>query len=383
MATFGFDVNQLPFGMGGVLGASQEYQNALARNQQSLRQQQLQNQQSEKMNPLAVRQQELQNQFAEQNNPLAIEMNRTKLQHEQNPLYALMGTGNPAQTAAAQQVIMQSPQYRNSTQEQQNALLQPFQQYGQAQQRKEEAMANYYGLGGGRAPAAVRLDMALENSMVRDNPQLSGNPQAIFDAVNALKNGQTTLPDGTPLNFSQTTLDHLARVAKTTSDATQRNQMSTASQAEAEMRVFDKYTNQATAKFGDTYLNKSPREIAAEFSNDPKKQKELGELIAANQLQFDKAALMNRIQGLQPGITSVNEIMEISQQHIDLLGLRISAEARQEAARIVAQAMKEALNARKSVGIRAGDAVYGSRPTQGAQQGNNATPQENDPLGLR
>ena len=89
----------------------------------------------------------------------------------------------------------------------------------QAEINANEALANYRntGGGGGGTEATAKAQRAFENSIARDNPELS--PDALYEASNVLREGGDQLSDGTKLNplssASQTALDKVIRSSTT------------------------------------------------------------------------------------------------------------------------------------------------------------------------
>lgn len=215
--------------------------------------------------------------------------------------------------------------------------------------------SQYYGQGGYGQSTGAKDYNAYLNAVAEDNPHL--NPSQIREASNALAEGRNSLPDGTQLNpMSYGTKVAFDRSFRPTTTAAQINSSNLANQAESEIDIFNKYSNEWIKPYGTTYYGHSPQQIIDSFKNDEKSQTKLGKLIAANTLQYEIAQIRNRIAGGQPGITATHELMQEAKQHIDASWPRLSTKAREAAAKNIDLAIKAGLAARNKIGIGAGGA---------------------------
>ncbi len=216
-----------------------------------------------------------------------------------------------------------------------------------------KARGNYYNTGGAGGSTGSKDAMAYSNGVAMDNPQL--NPMQLREAADVLSKGGNRLNDGTMLNpMSFNTKTSFDRAVKATTTAGQINALNSANQADAELGIFTNLANKWRAPYGTTYFGKSPEQIVDSFRSDNKSQTRLGELIAANTLEYEIAQIRNRIAAGQPGITAVRELMDESKQHIETSWPKLSGKARSVTNQRLNQAIQEGLQARNKSGAGAG-----------------------------
>lgn len=205
-----------------------------------------------------------------------------------------------------------------------------------------------------------------QNLTGQSNPQFK--PEQIFEASNAVREGKTTLSDGTPINVTPAMLSSLDRIAKygTTGDLI--SNMIRGKQADAEIGVLNKYIGEAIAPFGDTVAGYSPKQIMATLSNKKEDQINLGRLAAAQQLQTDAAANQNIINSGRPTASITREILRDSETKIKTAWPRMSNVARQESLRYLKEALDGILKAKQSVRIGASSAYTPSGKSGSTQE---------------
>lgn len=201
-----------------------------------------------------------------------------------------------------------------------------------------------------------------QNLTAKSNPQLT--PEQVFEASNSIREGKTTLADGTPINITPAMTSSLDRLAKygTTGDLI--SNMIRGKQADAEIGVLNQYISAAIAPYGDTIAGRSPKQIMDTFSNKKEDQIKLGRLAAAQQLQTDAAANQNIINSGRPTASITREILHDSETKIKTAWPMMSNVARQEALRYIQEALHTTLRAKQSVGIGASGAFTPSMKTE-------------------
>lgn len=243
----------------------------------------------------------------------------------------------------------------------------------QAALQKSQAMTQYYNMGGPGTGVANKAQAAYQNLVAKDNPNLP--PEKLYEAANVLAQGGNALSDGTPLNplspSSRQALNVMMKYGTTSPLITKSIQ---GQQAEKEIEVLSKFAQKGLEPYGNTYFGYSPQAIMDSFKNDAKSQERLGELIAAQQLQFEISQNQIRLANGQPGVTTTQELMDMGMQRIKQLYPRLSSKARETAQKYFIKALQEANKARTSIDIGAASAS-----TFGKQNSN----KDNDPLGIR
>ena len=192
-----------------------------------------------------------------------------------------------------------------------------------------------------------------QNLTAKSNPNL--NPNQIFEAANAVREGKTTLSDGTKINITPAMISSLDRIAKYGTTGELLSNRKRGEQAEKEVDVLRKYISDAMSPYGDTIAGVSPKQIADTFSNKKADQLNLGKLAGAQQLQVDFAANENILNSGRPTATITREILRDSEAKIKTHWPFMSNVARQESMRYISEALKEAFKARKSVSLGASD----------------------------
>lgn len=200
-----------------------------------------------------------------------------------------------------------------------------------------------------------------QNLTAKSNPKL--NADQVFEASNAVREGKTTLSDGTQINITPAMTASLDRIAKygTTGDLI--SNMLRGTQADAEIGVLNKYIGEAIAPFGNTVAGYSPTQIMATLSNKKEDQIKLGRLAAAQQLATDAAANQNIINSGRPTASITREILNDSETKIKTRWPFMSNVARQESLRYLKEALDATLKAKQSVGIGAHRAFTPSMPS--------------------
>lgn len=196
----------------------------------------------------------------------------------------------------------------------------------------------------------------------QSNPQF--NPDQIFEASNAVREGKTTLPDGTPINVTPAMMSSLDRISKAGTTGDLLSNMIRGKQADAEIGVLNKYIGEAIAPFGDTIAGYSPAQIMATMSNKPEDQIKLGRLAAAQQLATDASANQNIINSGRPTASITREILRDSETKIKTRWPFMSNVARQESLRYLKEALDATLKAKQSVGIGASNAYTPTAKTE-------------------
>lgn len=219
----------------------------------------------------------------------------------------------------------------------------------------QKALAGLRNAGGAGMGVGQKELKGFENQLSVDHPEWTS--EEINQATNAYLTGDDTLPDGTqlpPLGGKAAALSDQIAKRRTTSPLV--TQGVKANQAEAELSVLSDYANKGLAPYGTTYFNKSPDQVLDTFKSDPASQKRLGKFIASQALQFEIAQNRIKLANGQPGVTSTQELMNLSRQTINAKYPRLSAEAREEATRYMDEALKKGLKARQSVKLGASSA---------------------------
>lgn len=215
-----------------------------------------------------------------------------------------------------------------------------------------KSLINLNNMGGRGLGTGGKEELMFQQFVSKDNPQLGNDPNKVYEAANALREGRTTLSDGTPLNqlsyASKKSFDRIIRGSTTSGALTP---LINAGQSEQEINVLSKYAQEGLKPYGNTLLNKSPEQIIDSFKNDEDSQKKLGKFIASQQLQYEIAQNEIRLANGQPGVNSTQELMHIGQQTIDAKYPKLSYTARQEANKFFLDALKEGYQARKKVGV--------------------------------
>lgn len=218
--------------------------------------------------------------------------------------------------------------------------------------KSEQASINWKNSGGSSGGVGQKELSGFQNQLSKDHPEWS--PEELNQAANAYLSGDETLPDGSPLPPLGGNAGAIAdQIAKRRTTAPLVTQGVKANQAEAELAVLSNYANKGLAPYGTTYFNKSPEQILDTFKSDSASQKRLGKFIASQALQFEIAQNRIKLANGQPGVTSTQELMDLSRQTINSKYPRLSAAAREEATRYMDEALREGLKARQSVKIGA------------------------------
>lgn len=235
-----------------------------------------------------------------------------------------------------------------------------FGQLAQAGLQEQVAKAKYYGMGGGGMGVGQRNMIGLTNQIAAEH--LDWSPEKVTEAANGYLSGSNQFSDGTPLpspsGLVKANLDLVAKSGTTASALTGNIR---AQQAEAELGVLTNYANKWLAPYGDTFAGYSWKQIADSFKSDPESQKQLGRFAASQALQFEIAQVRIRLAAGQPGITSTQEMMQLSQQVINARYPMLSAVARKAASDALNEAITAGYQARMKAGVGAYSARSGER----------------------
>lgn len=213
-----------------------------------------------------------------------------------------------------------------------------------------KSQINMYNMGGrGGMGTGAKEELTFQSFVQKDNPKL--RPDQVYEASNILRQGGSQLPDGTPLNplspASEESLNRITKYGTTSPIITQGIQ---ASQAEAELPIYDKAIREGVKPYGTTTFGHSPQQIEDSINiHDHAAQERLGKYLGAQQLLYDRAALTLKINSLPPGVTLADEIRKLSVQSVNAKFPMMSDEARKVASEFVAKTLREGLKARKSV----------------------------------
>lgn len=223
---------------------------------------------------------------------------------------------------------------------------------------KSEIALNQMG-GRGSLGTGTKEELFFQQLVSKDNPQLGNDPSKIYEAANALREGRDTLSDGTKLNkLSQAAGDSLDRLKKYGTTSSLITAGVTANQAESELPVYKEAIDKGVKPYGTTVFGQSPQQIKDAVNiNDHDAQKRLGQYLGAQQLLFDRSALMLKINALPAGVNLANEIKDLAAQTINAKFPTMSAEARQVASDYVADTISKGLKERNRYGVGARNAA--------------------------
>ena len=229
------------------------------------------------------------------------------------------------------------------------------------------AREKYYLNGGGRGGVSAQNQTALQQQIKRDNPNFTD--EQAFEAAGNLVSGKEMLNDGTPFNASGLTRLSAQKAVLQGNTAALTTQGTQAAQAESEIPVVDKYINEGNKPYGSTYFGYSPA-LAADSAktNDAAAQERVGKKIAADFLNFDRAALAAKMSGTQSGVTIVNEMMHAAGQKIKESSFIKTQKAREVALNTVREALNKMLSARRKVGVLQAGLVPGQNNQNASNQ---------------
>lgn len=212
----------------------------------------------------------------------------------------------------------------------------------------QKALAGLRNSGGAGMGVGQKELRGFESQLSQDHPEWS--PEEINQAANAYLTGDESMPDGTPLPpLGGKATSFVNQIAKRGTTAPLITSGVKANQAEAELKVLSKYANEGLKPYGTTFFDKSPEQVLDTFKSDPTSQKRLGRFIASQALQFEIAQNRIKLANGQPGVTSTQELMNLSRQTVNAKYPRLSAAAREEATRFMDEALSKGLKARQSV----------------------------------
>lgn len=230
-----------------------------------------------------------------------------------------------------------------------------YPQVTQSEVNANNALAANRQLSGGGVGVGGKEENLFQSLIAKDNPGLS--PSQVYAASNAVRQGIFELPDGTKINplspAAQSSLDRLAKYGSTAAIITGNMR---GKQAETEIDVLNRYANAGTQPYANTIFGYSPAQIADSLKNDDAAQIRQGRFIAGQALNYEIAQNRIKLANGQPGVNSTQELIDLSQQNIKSKFPKLSAKARQEASDYLNKALKEANEARQSIGIGASSA---------------------------
>lgn len=233
------------------------------------------------------------------------------------------------------------------------------------QANANNALAALRKSGGSGGSVGFKDLLALQNQVMKDNPGIDHNKAA--QIASAWLSGNETLENGEnvppPSGISSQLINQIVKRGSTSPLITTGIQ---AKQADAEINIISDLARKWNAPYGNTFLNKSPKQISDTFKSDEASQTRLGEFIAGQQLQNELAQMQNRIALGQPGITNTHDLIKAGMQKIDASYPMLSNKAREVAQQRFTYALQKGLAARQSIGIGASNAVGGSNNTKSA-----------------
>lgn len=202
-------------------------------------------------------------------------------------------------------------------------------------------------LGGGSAPIQAHNEAL--NQIKIFNPNLT-DTQLPF-AYEAYLDGQSSLPDGTPITpMNESIRGAISRdVGYTVSKPNVALDIKS-EQADKEIKALTYLINQYQGQYGTIY-GKSPQAIVDSLSKDPSKQKQLGQLLAANQLALDQAMIIQNLQTGKSTVAGTMEMLSHSPNRIGIVAPYISKDALQAYNDTMLESLGKVYNARASVGV--------------------------------
>ena len=237
------------------------------------------------------------------------------------------------------------------------------------------ALAKQRQLGYGVMNAGGKEELFYANKTQEANPDLT--PEQLADAINRSRQGQTTLSDGTtPINITEQMARSADRIEKYGTTGSLITQAKTGEQAEKEIGVLNEYIAKGFGDYGDTLYGSSPKAIVDSFSNKKEDQQALGRLMAAMQLQVERAAVQERLATNKSTATITEEILKHAQGEIKANWPFVSQVARLEQNRYLKEALSKGLAERQKIklGIGKVNTTSGSaNPTKATQRYNRET----------
>lgn len=217
------------------------------------------------------------------------------------------------------------------------------------------ALAKQRQLGYGVMNAGGKEELFYANKTEEANPNLT--PEQLADAINRSRQGQTTLSDGkTPINVTEQMARSADRIEKYGTTGSLITQAKTGEQAEKEIGVLNEYIAKGIGDYGDTFYGYSPKAIRDSFSNKKEDQQALGRLMAAMQLQVERAAVQERLATNKSTATITEEILKHAQGEIKANWPFVSQVARVEQNRYLKEALSTGLSERKKIKLGIGKA---------------------------
>lgn len=214
--------------------------------------------------------------------------------------------------------------------------------------------------GRGGLGAGDKSDLNFQRTIGIDNSHL--RPDQLPEAANVVKSGGNSLSDGTPINVTPNITDALNRVARYGTTTALTNQGVQANQAESELPIYKKVIDEGINLYGDTINGFSPKLLQDMLDvKNHSAQQRIGKYMAAQQIAYDRAALMLKINALPAGVTLADEIRKLSYAEANNRFYRSSAESKKIASDIVSDTLEKGMNQRRSVDTGAASVYYKNR----------------------
>jgi len=339
------------------------------------------------------------------NRTLQTALNRTNLKKQQAllPFAAPQAAANLQSTQLANQgaaavLPYKGPQAAEQLESTQlkNALQQIINQFAPENQKagidQKEAMAHFYNSGGPGRGVFQQLQQNAQGLISLMNPQLKNDPKRLLDAQNAYETGQTQLADGTKLAPMNPTLSQaLGALVLHSTTAPLATQLTRGNQAENELSKISKMSDEDLKPYGNTYGGVSLQAVRDSMKIDDgsksyeESQKRLGNFMAGNAIQFEKALIRTAMAGGPAGIKAVNQLVHESQQYIQQKYPHVSEKSRYYANQRLNQYFDEINRARNQVGTSLLNLPIANAKANagGDKSSEDISLNTSDPLGIR
>jgi hypothetical protein len=241
-----------------------------------------------------------------------------------------------------------------------------YPEYTKSQIANNLALSKQRQLGYGVMNAGGKEELFYANKTQEANPNLT--QEQLADAINRSRQGQTTLSDGkTPINITEQMARSADRIEKYGTTGSLITQAKTGEQAEKEIGVLNEYIANGMGDYGDTFYGYSPKAIRDSFSNKKEDQQALGRLMAAMQLQVERAAVQERLATNKSTATITEEILKHAQGEIKANWPFVSQAARLEQNRYLKEALSKGLAERKKIKLGIGKVNTTSNANQSSE----------------
>lgn len=231
-----------------------------------------------------------------------------------------------------------------------------------------QAMKQYYEQGGGGIGSVGSKDINAARAYIMQNRGISA--KEADEIINKGLSGDAT-------GLSNLEKKMIENIASYKTPAALITQGVRGSQAEAEMPILDAAISEGREPYGDTVFGQSWQHYKDMFNTkDEAAQTRIGNYIASDVLNFDKAALQAKMAGTESGVTILNEVMDKAKQTIKAQYPMLTDKARQVALEKVSSTLKKALKARQSINLSAIGAMGGFNQQQETNEKNSPTDNE-------